>query len=259
MKKIKFYYSTKLTFDNNVAEHTFALRCTPLESASQHLESINIQLSPDVTVDTSNDSFGNIVTSGYIKDSHRFLDITSSGVVTTDYSKKKIDFMPCYKSQSAMTKPDKSITEFYNSISENAGTTIDERAKYFSDKVNEIMTYEKGVTDMSTTAAQTFEMKKGVCQDFSHILLSLLRLDGISSRYIAGLAFCDGETHSWVEYWNGEYWTGIDPTNGCLADEDYIVLSQGRDVIDSSVSRGIMFGGYTRQMQLVETKLSVTF
>lgn len=257
MKKISFYYSTKLTFDNNVTEHSFALRCTPAESTAQHLESINIQLSPDVTVNKSIDSFGNTVVSGYVRESHRFLDITVSGIVATDNKAEKSDFMPCYKLQSAMTKPSLPLEDYYRSICDNAGNDVDERAEFFSENVNAIMCYEKEATTIYTTAAEAFELRKGVCQDFSHILLCLLRLDEIPCRYIAGLAFCDGETHSWVEYWNGTCWKGIDPTNCCKVEEDYIVLSQGRDSIDSSVSRGIMFGNYTKQMQLVETRLNV--
>ena len=75
--------------------------------------------------------------------------------------------------------------------------------KYFSDCLSEVMTYEKNSTDTATTAADAFAIKKGVCQDFTHVMLSVLRMDGIPCRYIAGLASCDGETHSWLEIWTG--------------------------------------------------------
>jgi transglutaminase-like putative cysteine protease len=81
-------------------------------------------------------------------------------------------------------------------------------------------------------------------------------MDGIAARYIAGLAFCDGETHSWVEYWTGEHWEGIDPANNCPVSEDYLVISHGRDFRDCAIDRGVMFGKYTKQLQLVRSVLS---
>ena len=87
-------------------------------------------------------------------------------------------------------------------------------------------------------------------------MLSLLRIDGIPCRYIAGLASCDGETHSWLEYWNGEYWLGFDPTNNCAVTDNYLTLSQGRDFGDCAIDRGVMLGNYTRQMQLINSCLS---
>ena len=81
-------------------------------------------------------------------------------------------------------------------------------------------------------------------------------MDGSAARYIAGLAFCDGETHSWVEYWTGDHWEGIDPANNCPISDDYLVISQGRDFRDCAIDRGVMFGKYTKQLQLVRSVLS---
>lgn len=257
MKKLNFSFSTKLTFDNYVHSHSFALRCIPMESASQHIVSCELTISPFVSTQNTVDAFGNNVTAGYLSADHRFLDFEVKGIAETDCAAKKTDFMPCYLYQSAMTKPDDALKAFYREITE--GCTADvpyERAMYFSDAVNKVMTYTKNVTDTSTTAAEAFAKKQGVCQDFSHIMLSLLRMDGIACRYIAGLASCDGETHSWVEIWNADHWTGIDPTNNCGISDNYLILSQGRDFRDCAIDRGVMFGAYTKQLQLIMTSLA---
>ncbi len=93
----------------------------------------------------------------------------------------------------------------------------------------------------------------------SHIMLALLRLDKIPCRYIAGLAVCDGETHSWIEVWDGDKWLGIDPANNCPVNEDYLILSQGRDFGDCSIDRGVMFGAYTKQLQLITSNLRMAY
>ncbi|MGN0598752.1 MAG: transglutaminase domain-containing protein [Oscillospiraceae bacterium] len=256
MKKLNFSFSTKLTFDNYVHDHSFALRCLPIESPSQHIVSCELTVSPFVSTQNTVDAFGNNVTTGYLKADHRFLDFEVKGTADIDCSAVKTDHMPCYLYQSAMTKPDESLKALYKEISESCSASSPfERAMFFSDVINEVMTYTKNVTDINTTASQAFEKKQGVCQDFSHIMLSLLRMDGIACRYIAGLASCDGETHSWVELWNEDHWTGIDPTNNCEISDNYLILSQGRDFRDCAVDRGVMFGAYTKQLQLIMSAL----
>lgn len=260
MKKLNFSFSTKLTFDNYVNNHSFALRCIPIESPQQIIKGYDLNITPYVHVHCTVDAFGNNIAAGYLEKEHRFLDFEISGRAETDITKAKTDYMPCYLYQSEYTKPDEAIKEFYNSNRGHIGSSDPAlRGKYFSDILSETITYSKGKTNTKTTAAEAFKLGEGVCQDFSHILLSLLRLDGIACRYMSGLASCDGETHSWIELWNGEKWVGIDPANNRFTDEDYLVLSQGRDFADCSIDRGVMFGGYTRQMQLISSKLTENY
>lgn len=257
MKRLNFSFSTKLTFDNYVHDHSFALRCIPIESPAQHIISCELTVSPFASTQCTVDAFGNNVNSGYLSSDHRFLDFEVKGTAEIDCTAHKTDFMPCYRYQSAMTKPDDALRKFYGEISGKCTETDPyERAMFFADAINEVMTYTKNVTDTNTTAAEAFEKKQGVCQDFSHVMLSLLRMDGIACRYIAGLASCDGETHSWIEMWNKDHWTGIDPTNNCDVNDNYLVLSQGRDFRDCAVDRGVMFGAYTKQLQLIMSSLA---
>ncbi|MCQ2417006.1 MAG: transglutaminase family protein [Oscillospiraceae bacterium] len=254
MKTVSFFFSTKLTFDDYVHDHSFALRIMPLETETQHILTSNLKISPFVTTQQTVDAFGNNVTTGYIKEEHRFLDFELKGKAEVNTEKYRTDYMPCYLYQSEYTLPDENLRTFYNELKETCrAESPSERAKYFCDVLSDMITYEKDVTSTETTASQAFALKKGVCQDFSHILISILRMDGIAARYIAGLAFCDGETHSWIEYWTGEHWEGIDPANNCPGTDDYLVISQGRDFRDCAINRGVMFGTYTKQLQLVRT------
>ena len=164
--------------------------------------------------------------------------------------------MPCYLYQSEYTVPDDELIKFHAGLKEKVKGTPSEKAAAFSNALSDVIEYRNGITTTSTTAAEAFAMKAGVCQDFSHILISLLRMEGIAARYVAGLAFCDGETHSWIEYWTGEHWEGIDPANNCPVNDDYLLISKGRDFRDCAIDRGIMFGRYTRQLQLVRSVLS---
>ena len=256
MRCVDIYYSAKLTFDDYVHDHSFALRIIPPELPTQKILSCNLTIDPCVNTQQTVDAFGNNVTSGYIKNDHRFLDFEIKGKAQVDHSNHRTDYMPCYRYHSEYTKPDEKLKEFYNDIRDKCEGTVQEKASYLCQQLYDTIVYTQGITDTSTTAAQAFALKGGVCQDFSHILISLLREEGIPARYIAGLAFCDGETHSWVEYWTGDQWEGIDPANNCPVNDDYIVISQGRDFRDCAIDRGVMFGKYTRQLQLVRSVLT---
>ncbi|MGN1224451.1 MAG: transglutaminase domain-containing protein [Ruminococcus sp.] len=261
MRRLQFYYSTKLTFNHHVQDHSYLLRCIPMETMGQHIVQYHFSMLPNQYVNESTDAFGNRVLSGFIASPHRYLDFVVQGIAERDDSIRKTDFMPCYRYQTAMTKPDAAMLDFFQqckSVSSSVDS-LSEQIKIWMHQIFTYMQYEKRSTDVTTTAAQAFAAGKGVCQDYTHIFLSLLRMQQIPCRYLAGLAFQEGETHSWLEYWDGSGWVGIDPTNDRTTDEGYLVLSQGRDAQDCSLSRGTMFGAYTQQMQWVETRLETIF
>jgi transglutaminase-like putative cysteine protease len=125
---------------------------------------------------------------------------------------------------------------------------------YFSQAVHEKMEYMPLSTNPRTTAREAFLQKRGVCQDFAHILLSLLRLEKIPCRYIAGLASDYGETHAWVEAEvNGKFY-GIDPTRNKFIDENYLTLTRGRDFDDCAIERGVL-KGFCRGFQKIDLKM----
>jgi transglutaminase-like putative cysteine protease len=114
--------------------------------------------------------------------------------------------------------------------------------------------YTKGITDFETTVDQILEHRGGVCQDFAHVLLQLLRTIGIPARYVSGY-ICpnkngmrgEGATHAWVEAWVPDLgWMGIDPTNNVWVANNHVKLAIGRNFNDCSPVRGT-FKGLARQ------------
>ena len=84
MKSVKFFYSAKLTFDDYVHNHSFALRVIPPETPSQKITSCALNITPFVSTQQTIDAFGNNITSGYIKGDHRFLDFEIKGSAQVD-------------------------------------------------------------------------------------------------------------------------------------------------------------------------------
>ena len=111
--------------------------------------------------------------------------------------------------------------------------------------------YVKGATDVSTTAEQALQLGSGVCQDFAHLALALLRAMGIPARYVSGYLFpsaeaevgmdVTGQSHAWLEAWTGE-WYAVDPTHGVPVGERHVAVARGRDYGDVPPLKGIYRG-----------------
>jgi transglutaminase-like putative cysteine protease len=118
----------------------------------------------------------------------------------------------------------------------------------------EQFSYIKGITTIETTVDEILEHRAGVCQDFAHLMLHILRSLHIPSRYVSGY-ICpnknglrgEGATHAWVEAWIPGYgWAGIDPTNNVWITTTHVKLAVGRDFLDCSPVKGT-FKGPARQ------------
>ena len=106
------------------------------------------------------------------------------------------------------------------------------------------MEYCPGITTVQTTAQEAFEDKRGVCQDYAHVMIALCRYLGIPAIYIAGFMSGEGASHAWVavcDSLTGE-WYEIDPTNDRWVDDDYISVSHGLDADDCIINKGIYRG-----------------
>jgi transglutaminase-like putative cysteine protease len=112
--------------------------------------------------------------------------------------------------------------------------------------------YEPGVTTVTTTPSMSFALRRGVCQDFAHIMISGLRGLGLPASYVSGflrtvprpgavrLEGADA-MHAWVMVWCGAAgWRGLDPTNALIANEDHVVLAVGRDYADVAPIDGVV-------------------
>jgi transglutaminase-like putative cysteine protease len=124
--------------------------------------------------------------------------------------------------------------------------------------------YEPGATNVNTHLEEAFQMRHGVCQDFTHVLLGLCRSVGIPARYASGYLYNGPRdtlvgaqaSHAWAEvYLPAAGWIGFDPTNNTLADERYVKISVGRDYEDVAPVRGSYQGtGHCRMEVHVEVE-----
>jgi transglutaminase-like putative cysteine protease len=128
--------------------------------------------------------------------------------------------------------------------------------------------YEIGATTVTTTPPMAFALRRGVCQDFAHIMISGLRGIGLPAAYVSGYLRSAPRTdtsrlqgsdamHAWVMLWCGAAagWIGLDPTNAVLASESHVTLAFGRDYTDVAPMDGVIFGSGG---QHIDVSVSVT-
>ena len=259
MKTVRFHYQTKLAFSSPASSHRFLLRILPQSDSRQAIKKLFWNIDPQAVVWRTIDSFGNEALSGFIDMPHDDFSFSIKGtaeISDAPYTESSgTELVLRYPSE--LTHLGGTLANFYNALAPSAPADDLQRVQYFSNAVHECIRYERGVTINSTTAQEAFDLGAGVCQDYAHILLALLRNSGIPCRYVAGLASDYGETHAWVEAWITDRYYGIDPTRGKLIDEGYIALSRGRDFEDCSVERGV-FKGSCRGTQTIDLSMEIS-
>ncbi len=126
-------------------------------------------------------------------------------------------------------------------------------------------TYLPASTTIETPVMDILLERRGVCQDFAHLMIASLRSLGLAARYVSGYLLTEpppgqprlqgvDATHAWVAVYMPECgWVEWDPTNGCLADERHVVMAWGRDFGDVSPVRGVIQGGGAHELTVSVT------
>jgi transglutaminase-like putative cysteine protease len=150
-----------------------------------------------------------------------------------------------------------------------SGRPLLEAAHDLMERIHSDFVYEPQATDVSTPALEALEMRRGVCQDFAHVMLACLRSLGLPARYVSGYLLTEpapgrprlvgsDASHAWVSIYlpgtdgSGE-WSDLDPTNSRAPGEDYVVLAIGRDYSDVSPMRGVIHGGARHELHVAVT------
>ena len=122
--------------------------------------------------------------------------------------------------------------------------------------------FDAKATTVTTQVDEVLELRRGVCQDFAHVMLACLRGRGLPARYVSGYLLTDpppgrarllgvDASHAWVAAWSPNHgWVELDPTNDTLADRRYITLAWGADFADVVPLRGVILGGRGQSMEV---------
>lgn len=269
-------HTTSYEYAQPASESVAELRLWPVSSFGQVVETRSLEVDPKVGVGNFVDYWGNRVEYFAIPFRHSTLRMVSSSVVQTrlqesvDYcsevsvaearqivNRSSIEAIE-YRRPSRLV-PIGSVLKPLGERFVKANESVVETVWAANRWIHENFEYVPGATDVRTPLDQVISIRKGVCQDFAHVLLSIFRTGGIPARYVSGYIEPvdptkeDSEligaaaSHAWVEVLlPGGRWWGLDPTNDQVAGERHIKVAVGRDYDDVAPFRGT-FKGVTEQ------------
>ena len=238
MKQVDFTFETAFNFSEPVYRHVFVLHCLPFVAPHQQAK-YDIKLLPLVPYTIQQDGFGNSILCGSNYNPHDTFVYGTSGRATIDFSKKqKEQPHPMYRYPSGLTQPNSALVQLSHSISSPSSDPMS-CALEINELVSQRLQYLAGSTNIQTTAVQALELGTGVCQDYTHLFITLARLKGLTARYCMGLMPGEGATHAWAEVSINQQWYGFDPTHNTEITEEYITFAVGRDASDCAVERGV--------------------
>lgn len=259
MKELHFEYGMKLTFDNSISQHRFTLKCVPGSNERQQIQGLSVDVYPKEFLASSMDSFGNYCIYGYSESQHDYFSVSVTGNARTGLAPFQTAGesyqLGLFRYQTKYTVPGSCIRAFHDRFSFQEGMNNLTKARLFQEKLYDSLQYVQGVTDIYTTAEEALALGKGVCQDYSHILLSLCRMEKIPSRYVVGMLMGEGLSHAWVEICSDGHWIALDPTNNLIVDDEHIKISSGRDYEDCKINQGL-FTGQTTQTQTIHVSVT---
>jgi transglutaminase-like putative cysteine protease len=150
-----------------------------------------------------------------------------------------------------LTAPDAFMTQMARQLRAH-GYAPAELAQRVAEWVANTMRYEAGVTTVQTTAAEALALRRGLCQDYAHVMIALCRAAGVAARYVSGHLLGEGGSHAWVEVLlpqrEGYGAQAYDPTNGRRRHLGYITIAVGRDYRDVAPVSGVYIAPYPGQL-----------
>jgi transglutaminase-like putative cysteine protease len=270
------------SYGGAVAKNRNQVRLCPQSDERQSCESFELRTNPEAHPREDRDQFGNHVHGFEIKSAHRSLILTAHSVVSLAESRNtppanvplsestasEISILPDTARYSGLSSYIPCVPEIEGFVlaaeKESGGSTIG-FAEAAARQLRSQFRYRSGVTHVASTIADVFQTKAGVCQDFVHLLLAILRWRGVSARYVSGYVapeylidplykgdrlFRTTAGHAWVEFFlPSAGWVGIDPTLGVWPGPRHIKLACGRDYGDAAPVSGVYQGSEQSSVQ----------
>ena len=253
--RIQVSHATTYTYDTPPSGVAQLLRLTPRDHEGQHVLSWRIDLSEDCLLHQHEDAFGNITHSFTAEGPFDKLSVEVNGEVDTQDTnglvKGALERFPLelFLRETPLTRADSSIIDFAKATHADACGDLALLHALLT-ALNREIAFDTDPTHAATTAVEAFRLRRGVCQDITHIFVAAARSLGIPARYVGGhFHRVDGITsqeagHAWAEaYVENLGWVGFDPTNGISTTDAHVRVAVGRDYLGAAPVRGTRYGG----------------
>ena len=263
MWRLRVVHTTGYAYQSPVTASYNEARLTPRSDARQNVILNRVETIPATRSYRYVDYWGTAVTAFDLHAPHTLLTVTSSSVVETERPES-----PDAKVSWDQLQSEAVIDRFDEMLRPTAHTPLNRRVASVARKISKTsdpaeavvavakwvrgeLDYLPGTTGVHSSGLDALNEGKGVCQDFVHLSLIVLRAMGIPGLYVSGYLHpkhsasvgdtVDGRSHAWIQAWTGGWWQ-YDPTNDAEITEQYVSVGAGRDYADVSPLKGIYSG-----------------
>ena len=280
--------TTAYSYASKVAYAHHVLRLTPIDRTRQRVQAAMLDIVPvPVERREGHDFFGNRLTWVELAEPHdRMIIKVAARIAVSASDAPAPDATPAWEAvrDEVFASTDIGATAPAHFLFASRQVTLDSEIRDYARasfppgrpilagalelmrRINADFIYEVGATTVSTLPSMAFAQRRGVCQDFAHIMISGLRGLGLPAAYVSGylrttpasgapaLQGADA-MHAWVGVWCGAEagWHGLDPTNALLAGEDHVIVAIGRDYADVAPIDGVVFAAGGQRLDVAVT------
>jgi transglutaminase-like putative cysteine protease len=272
---LEIQHETRLEYSEPVTESVAEVRMEPVSNADQSCRSFHLAVSPPTELFRYQDGFGNRVHHFNQLAPHQQVRVLAASVVETHSRGRELastvatypinldhadletlDFLAFR----GPIRPTSRLTTLCETLGPREGVRLADLVSAIMHHVHTHFEYAPDVTQASSPIDDVLEQGKGVCQDFAHLTIALLRSFHVPARYVSGYIHRptkDSQSHAWCELWLPDLgWFGIDPTNNRVADDYFVEVAVGRDFTDVPPNKGIYRGQSIESISVrVETRL----
>lgn len=260
--RLRISHATTYRYDPPASGVIQILRMTPGSHDGQYVADWRIDVSTDSRLETHQDAFGNVthvLTNGPTAD----LTVRVEGLIETQDTGgilKGTDerFPPSlFLRSTPLTRVDDALASFARQLQGESSDDVLGFLHALLVQLNDHMTFDTDPTNTGTSAAEAFALRRGVCQDYTHIFIACARSAGVPARFVSG-HFLRGDGivhqeagHAWAEAFVPALgWVGFDPTNGISTTDAHARVAIGLDYLGAAPVRGTRYGGGTETLSV---------
>ncbi|MGV0814406.1 transglutaminase family protein [Mycolicibacterium boenickei] len=272
MWRLRVVHSTGYAYKSAVTASFNEVRLTPRSDSRQNVILNRVETVPATRSYRYVDYWGTAVTAFDLHAPHTELEVSASSVVETDVAEKPEELAGWddLRSEAVFDRFDEVLGPSHYAPRSRRIERVGQRIVKDHNPFEAVMAvaqwvrseldYVSGTTGVHSSGLDALREGKGVCQDFAHLSLIMLRSMGIPARYVSGYLHpnreavvgdtIDGQSHAWIQAWTGGWWH-YDPTNDSEINEQYISVGVGRDYSDVAPLKGIYSGEGSTDLDVV--------
>jgi transglutaminase-like putative cysteine protease len=258
---LEIQHESRFAYSEPVTESVTEVRMEPISDADQSCRSFHLAVRPPVEVFRYQDGFGNrahhfnllrtqdqvqILAASIVETHPRPRDLASSrAIYPLNLDRLDLEVLDYLKFRGPVRQTPR-LEPLLEALRPQAGMPLAEVVFQVSRYICSQFEYARHVTLATSPIDDVLSQGKGVCQDFTHLMIALLRSFEVPARYVSGYIHRpnkESQSHAWCEAWLPDFgWMGIDPTNNRTADDHFVKVAVGRDFTDVPPNKGVYRG-----------------